>query len=192
MPVPESDLPVELPLDIEMKPGSNPLEYALEWKNTRCPVCGGPGVRETDTMDTFICSSWYFLRFASPWTDTVSYTHLDVYKRQVLDLLVGGIGILSVPGAGAIIVGGLILFRAPGGELLNMSYNFMIGAVAVLAAFFLFAAWAVWRSIRSRPVSGRDALVGSRVLAVSDLSPQGSVICHGEIWWAKVLSLIHI
>jgi membrane-bound serine protease (ClpP class) len=105
---------------------------------------------------------------------------------MVLDLLVGGIGILSVPGAGAIIVGGLILFRAPGGELLNMSYNFMIGAVAVLAAFFLFAAWAVWRSIRSRPVSGRDALVGSRVLAVSDLSPQGSVICHGEIWWAKV------
>jgi len=105
---------------------------------------------------------------------------------MVLDLLVGGIGSLSVPGAGAIIVGGLILFRAPGGELLNMSYNFMIGAVAVLAAFFLFAAWAVWRSVKRRPVSGRDALVGSRVLAVSDLSPQGSVICHGEIWLARV------
>ena len=105
---------------------------------------------------------------------------------MVLDLLVGGIGILSVPGAGAIIVGGLILFRAPGGELLNMSYNFMIAAVAVLAAFFLFAAWAVWRSVKSRPVSGRDALVGSKVLAVSDLSPQGSVICHGEIWLARV------
>ena len=105
---------------------------------------------------------------------------------MVLDLLVGGIGFLSVPGAGAIIVGGLILFRAPGGELLNMSYSFMTGAVAVLAAFFLFAAWAVWRSLKSRPVSGRDALVGSRVLAVSDLSPQGSVICHGEIWRARL------
>jgi membrane-bound serine protease (ClpP class) len=91
-----------------------------------------------------------------------------------------------VPGAGAIIVGGLILFRAPGGELLNMSYSFMTGAVAVLAAFFLFAAWAVWRSLRSQPVSGRDALVGSRALAVSDLSPQGTVICHGEIWKARL------
>jgi membrane-bound serine protease (ClpP class) len=105
---------------------------------------------------------------------------------MVLDLLVGGIGFLSVPGAGAIIVGGLILFRAPGGELLNMSYSFMTGAVAVLAAFFLFAAWAVWRSLRSQPVSGRDALVGSRALAVSDLSPQGTVICHGEIWKARL------
>lgn len=106
---------------------------------------------------------------------------------MVLDLIIGGIGILSFLGAGAIVVGGLILFRAPGGELLNMSYSLMIGAVAVLAGFFLIAAWAVWRSLKGRPVSGRDGLVGCRVLAVTDLSPQGSVSCHGEIWRARVV-----
>jgi len=91
VPVPESDLPVELPLDIEMKPGSNPLEYALEWKNTRCPVCGGPGVRETDTMDTFICSSWYFLRFASPWTDKGPFEKADTDYWMAVDQYIGGI-----------------------------------------------------------------------------------------------------
>lgn len=55
---------------------------------------------------------------------------------------------------------------------MNMSYSLMIGAVAVLAGFFLIAAWAVWRSLKGRPVSGRDGLVGCRVLAVTDLSPR--------------------
>lgn len=105
---------------------------------------------------------------------------------MILDLAVGGIGILSLLGAGSVLVGGLILFRAPGGELLNMSYGLMIGAVVVITGFFLLAAWAVWRSLKNRPVSGKDGLIGCRVLAVTDLSPGGNVMCHGEIWKARV------
>lgn len=105
---------------------------------------------------------------------------------MILDLAVGGVGILSLLGAGAVLVGGLILFRAPGGELLNMSYSLMIGAVVVITGFFLLAAWAVWRSLKNRPVSGRDGLVGCKVIAVTELSPNGSVQCHGEIWKATV------
>ncbi|MDO9509214.1 MAG: nodulation protein NfeD [Thermovirgaceae bacterium] len=105
---------------------------------------------------------------------------------MILDLVVGGIGILSLLGAGAVITGGLILFRVPGGELLNMSYSLMTGAVAVITGFFLLTAWAVWKSMKKRPVSGSDGLVGASVLAISDLSPEGNVLCRGEIWKARV------
>jgi membrane-bound serine protease (ClpP class) len=104
---------------------------------------------------------------------------------MILDLAVGGIGILSLLGAGAVITGGLILFRAPGGELLNMSYGMMIGAVAVITGFFLLAAWAVWRSMKNRPVSGQEGLAGQPVQVISSLSPEGSVKCRGEIWRAR-------
>jgi leucyl-tRNA synthetase len=91
VPVPESDLPVELPLDIEMKTGVNPLAGADEWKRAPCPKCGGPGVRETDTMDTFICSSWYFLRFASPWTESGPFETEDTDYWMAVDQYIGGI-----------------------------------------------------------------------------------------------------
>ena len=66
VPVPEEDLPVLLPEDTEFKPtGESPLKYCESFVNTRCPTCGGPAQRETDTMDTFMCSSWYYLRYAS-------------------------------------------------------------------------------------------------------------------------------
>jgi leucyl-tRNA synthetase len=67
VPVPEKDLPVLLPEDAEFKPsGESPLEYCPSFVNTTCPRCGREARRETDTMDTFMCSSWYFLRFTSP------------------------------------------------------------------------------------------------------------------------------
>lgn len=104
---------------------------------------------------------------------------------MILDLAVGGVGILSLFGAISVIVGGLTLFRAPGGELLNMSYGLMVGAVAAITGFFLLAAWAVWKSMGSRPVSGSDGLVGSTVTVIRDLSPEGRVLCRGEIWKAR-------
>ena len=66
VPVPEADLPVELPEDIDFEAPGNPLSNHPTWKHVSCPDCGGEAVREQDTFDTFFESSWYFLRFADP------------------------------------------------------------------------------------------------------------------------------
>ncbi|MFC1945024.1 leucine--tRNA ligase [Chloroflexota bacterium] len=66
-PVPEGDLPVLLPEDAEFRPeGESPLKYCQPFVDVDCPRCGSPGWREVDTMDTFMCSNWYFLRYTSP------------------------------------------------------------------------------------------------------------------------------
>lgn len=69
VPVPREQLPVELPQDVEITGSGNPLANHPTWKHTACPCCGKPAVRETDTMDTFMDSSWYFMRYVCPQAD---------------------------------------------------------------------------------------------------------------------------
>ncbi len=91
VPVPEKDLPVLLPEDAEFKPtGESPLKYHERFANTTCPRCSAPAKRETDTMDTFICSSWYFLRYTSPDCDTVAFDADKVGYWLPIDLYTGG------------------------------------------------------------------------------------------------------
>ncbi|NLC06460.1 MAG: leucine--tRNA ligase, partial [Syntrophomonadaceae bacterium] len=91
-PVPDQDLPVILPTDVEFKVGGgNPLAESPTFVATVCPECGGPAKRETDTMDTFVCSSWYFLRFTSPHTDHAPFApeHVDYWMN--VDQYIGGV-----------------------------------------------------------------------------------------------------
>jgi leucyl-tRNA synthetase len=91
-PVPEDQLPVTLPDDVEWKPtGESPLKLHPTWKNTTCPVCGGPATRETDTMDTFMCSSWYHLRYLSPHYDRAPFDEAEYNYWMPVDVYTGGI-----------------------------------------------------------------------------------------------------
>jgi membrane-bound serine protease (ClpP class) len=100
----------------------------------------------------------------------------------VLDLVVGGVGILSLFGLASLAVGSLVIFRAPGGELLNVSVGFMAGMVVTLGLFFLVAAGAVWRSTRKKVTSGTEGMSQGEGIVVEELDPNGLVNCHGEIW----------
>ncbi|ADJ26439.1 leucyl-tRNA synthetase [Dehalogenimonas lykanthroporepellens BL-DC-9] len=91
VPVPEKDLPVLLPDNAEFRPtGESPLKYAEDFVNTTCPACGGPARRETDTMDTFMCSSWYYLRYCSPHDDKHAFDPEKTRYWMPVDIYTGG------------------------------------------------------------------------------------------------------
>jgi leucyl-tRNA synthetase len=89
--VPEQDLPVTLPEDVDFDRPGNPLDRHLTWKHVSCPQCGRKAVRETDTMDTFVDSSWYFVRFTDPWIATVPTDRAAVDEWLPVDQYIGGI-----------------------------------------------------------------------------------------------------
>jgi leucyl-tRNA synthetase len=92
VPVPEDQLPVLAPDDVEFLPtGESPLKYHEGFLRTTCPVCGGPATRETDTMDTFVDSSWYFLRFCDPWDTEGPVNQAAATRWMPIDQYIGGI-----------------------------------------------------------------------------------------------------
>ncbi len=92
VPVPESDLPVLLPDVEDYKPkGRSPLATAEDWVNVGCPSCGAPAKRETDTMDTFVDSSWYFLRYCDANNDEAAWSQEAVAQWMPVDQYIGGV-----------------------------------------------------------------------------------------------------
>jgi len=92
VPVPEEQLPVMLPDGVEFRPtGESPLTYCEEFLHTTCPHCGAPARRETDTMDTFVCSSWYFLRFTSPQENNAPFSRAKADYWMNVDQYIGGV-----------------------------------------------------------------------------------------------------
>jgi len=90
VPVPEAELPVLLPDDIDLSRGGNALEHHPTWKHVSCPECGGAALRDCDTMDTFVDSSWYFARFCSPFADEPVRRDAARYWLPV-DRYIGGV-----------------------------------------------------------------------------------------------------
>jgi len=92
VPVPEKDLPVMLPENVKFTgQGKSPLSECEDFVNTTCPVCGGHAVRECDTMDTFVCSSWYFLRYCDPKNDDMPFDKDKTDYWMNVDQYIGGV-----------------------------------------------------------------------------------------------------
>ena len=90
--VPEEDLPVKLPYDVEFTPdGKSPLAKSEEFVNCRCPKCGGKAKRECDTLDTFVCSSWYYLRYPDSFNEKEPFNKKVVNKMLPVDVYIGGV-----------------------------------------------------------------------------------------------------
>jgi len=91
VPVPEKDLPVELPYDVDFTPdGKSPLAKHEKFMSTTCPVCGKPARRDPDTLDTFVCSSWYYLRYPDNHNDKEPFDREWIAKMLPVDKYVGG------------------------------------------------------------------------------------------------------
>jgi leucyl-tRNA synthetase len=91
VPVPDKDLPVVLPEDVSFDKPGNALDHHPTWKHVTCPQCGSKAVRETDTMDTFVDSSWYFARFTDPWNENAPTTRAVVDRLMPVDQYIGGV-----------------------------------------------------------------------------------------------------
>lgn len=91
VPVPEKDLPVLLPKDVDFKPtGQSPLVHSKEFHKVVCPTCGKKAKRESDTMDTFVCSAWYFLRYCDPHNTEHAFAKEKVAQWLPVDIYIGG------------------------------------------------------------------------------------------------------
>jgi leucyl-tRNA synthetase len=91
VPVPDRDLPVTLPEDATFDKPGNALDHHPTWKHVTCPKCGGEALRETDTMDTFVDSSWYFARFTDPWNEQAPTTPSVANRMMPVDQYIGGV-----------------------------------------------------------------------------------------------------
>ena len=133
--MPEADLPVVLPeVDDYLPKGRSPLAAAEDWVATVCPACGGPGRRETDTMDTFVDSSWYFLRYTDPLNDAAPFDRGMVDYWLPVNQYIGGIehAILHLMYARfftkALYDLGLVGFLEPFARLFNQGMIYRFGA----------------------------------------------------------------
>ena len=91
VPVDKSELPIKLPEDIDLNKNGNPLEHHPTWKKTKQKLTGKPAIRETDTLDTFVDSSWYFMRFCSPHNKNEPFTIEDLNYWMPVDQYIGGV-----------------------------------------------------------------------------------------------------
>ena len=193
VPVPFDQLPVRLPdsKTVELKPkGSSPLATATDWVNVNCPTCGGKALRDTDTMDTFVDSSWYFLRYTSVDNHNVAFD-LDAVKTWLpVDQYVGGVThailhlLYSRFFTKALFDMGLVDFTEPFTRLLNQGMVIMDGSAMSKSRGNLV------RLSDELERHGVDAIRLSMVFAGppeddvdwADVSPSGSVKFLNRAW----------
>jgi membrane-bound serine protease (ClpP class) len=101
---------------------------------------------------------------------------------MILDLVFGGMGIIAAVGIGAMLFGGLMLFRAPGAELLQLSADFVVGVTLVIAVTFLLVLRLIYKALRRKPISGLDVFVGERVRISDSTDKNLMAFVHGEYW----------
>ena len=192
-PIPESELPVKLPdsKTVELKPkGISPLATASDWVNVKCPKCGEAAQRDTDTMDTFVDSSWYFLRYTSVNRDDVAFDKNEVKTWLPVDQYVGGVThailhlLYSRFFTKALFDMGLVDFTEPFTRLLNQGMVLMDGSAMSKSRGNLV------KLSDELEQHGVDAIRLSMVFAGppeddvdwSDVSPSGSVKFLNRAW----------
>jgi leucyl-tRNA synthetase len=193
VPVPESSLPVLLPTaeDLDLKPkGVSPLATASEWVSQPCPKCSAPALRDTDTMDTFVDSSWYFLRFTSSQIDSAPFDDAAVKQWLPVDQYVGGVThailhlLYSRFFTKALFDMGYLDFTEPFTRLLNQGMVLMDGSAMSKSRGNLV------RLSDELAIHGVDAIRLSMIFAGppeddidwSDVSPSGSVKFLSRVW----------